>query len=70
MCEYNTANNNTNYKNKSVVTTYARKKYFEFNWQPRFHDHIIRSANEIEKISNYIINNPIKWQEDKFFNSK
>jgi putative transposase len=25
---------------KSAVTTYARKNSIEFNWQPRFHDHI------------------------------
>jgi REP element-mobilizing transposase RayT len=52
---------------KSAVTTYARKNNISFNWQPRFHDHIIRSTDEYYRISNYIVNNPIQWQKDKFF---
>jgi len=52
---------------KSAVTTYARKINIPFNWQPRYHDHIIRSTDEYYRISNYIVNNPIQWQKDKFF---
>lgn len=52
---------------KSAVTTYARKNDIEFNWQTRFHDHIIRSVGDYHRISNYIINNPAKWQNDKFY---
>jgi REP element-mobilizing transposase RayT len=52
---------------KSAVTTYARKKNFEFDWQSRFHDHIIRSWDEYARISDYIINNPSKWLQDKFY---
>jgi REP element-mobilizing transposase RayT len=55
---------------KSAVTTYARKNGIEFEWQPRFHDHIIRSMDDYHRISHYIINNPGKWQEDKFCNLK
>lgn len=78
-----TTTNDTEYKNqfapqsknlssiirgyKSAVTTYARKNEIEFDWQPRFHDHIIRSMDDYHRISNYIINNPAKWQEDKFY---
>lgn len=46
---------------KSAVTTYARKNNIAFDWQPRFHDHIIRSMDDYHRISNYIINNPAKW---------
>lgn len=53
---------------KSAVTTYARKNSIVFDWQTRFHDHIIRSNDAYQRISNYIINNPRKWQQDKFFN--
>ena len=53
---------------KSAVTTYARKNSIEFDWQTRFHDHIIRSNDAYQRISDYIINNPRKWQQDKFFN--
>jgi REP element-mobilizing transposase RayT len=52
---------------KSAVTAYAKKNGIDFGWQSRFHDHIIRSSDEYHKISNYIINNPAKWQEDKFY---
>jgi REP element-mobilizing transposase RayT len=51
---------------KSAVTTSARKNQIEFNWQTRFHEHIIRSTESFERISEYIVNNPIKWKEDRF----
>lgn len=52
---------------KSSVTRQARKLNIEFGWQPRYHDHIIRSYEEFIRISNYIINNPANWKEDKFY---
>ncbi len=53
---------------KSSVTTMARKNgNTNFGWQPRFYDHIIRNNKSFETISNYIINNPLKWEEDKFY---
>ena len=52
---------------KSSVTTWARKNNIPFHWQDRFHDHIIRNATAYNRISNYIINNPSQWQEDKFY---
>jgi REP element-mobilizing transposase RayT len=52
---------------KSAVTIYARKNNIEFDWQSRFHDRIIRSMDDYAKISNYIINNPAKWLDDKFY---
>jgi REP element-mobilizing transposase RayT len=36
-------------------------------WQTRCHDHIIRNSDEYWRITNYIINNPQKWKEDKFY---
>ncbi len=51
---------------KSAVTKNARKIHAGFAWQPRFHDHIIRNDKSFHNISNYIINNPINWKEDKF----
>jgi putative transposase len=52
---------------KSAVTMYARINNIPFNWQTRYHDHIIRNEREYQIISNYIINNPLKWNEDKFY---
>ncbi len=52
---------------KSGVTINARKIHTDFAWQPLYHDHIIRNDNSFQNIRNYIINNPLKWTEDKFF---
>lgn len=64
---------------KSVVTTkvddfidlhnlqiekFNRKNKF---WQSNYHDHVIRNKKEYWKIKNYIISNPQKWNDDKFF---
>jgi len=52
---------------KSTVTSYARANEISFGWQPRFHDHIIRSEEEYHRIATYIINNPAQWRSDKFY---
>lgn len=36
-------------------------------WQRNFHEHIIRNEQSYHTIANYIINNPKKWNEDKFY---
>ncbi|MEI6752437.1 MAG: transposase [Paludibacter sp.] len=36
-------------------------------WQRDYYEHIIRNEQSYETISNYIINNPAKWKEDKFY---
>jgi putative transposase len=43
-----------------------RKIHADFAWQSRFHDHIIRDAQSFENIQNYIDNNPMNWNKDKF----
>jgi REP element-mobilizing transposase RayT len=45
---------------KSSVTIFTSKHNIEFSWQAGFYDHIIRNENQLERIRNYIINNPIK----------
>lgn len=34
-------------------------------WQSRFYDHIIRNENELARIREYIIDNPLKWELDE-----
>jgi REP element-mobilizing transposase RayT len=46
---------------KSAVTIGAGKINPNFEWQSRFHDHIIRDVQSFERIRNYIINNPANW---------
>ena len=54
---------------KSSVKRWCNKNAHEyFQWQSRFHDHIIRNDKEYNKIQNYIIKNPINWEKDKFYN--
>lgn len=53
---------------KSVITKNAHFIHADFEWQERFHDHIIRSSESFERIQNYIQNNVTNWKEDKFYN--
>ena len=52
---------------KSAVTKHAHRLGYDFEWQTRFYDHIIRDFDSFERIQTYIINNPLKWKEDKFY---
>lgn len=53
---------------KSAVTRWARKhQYLDFAWQPRFHDHIIRDDESLDKIRLYIQQNPANWDDDELF---
>ena len=52
---------------KIGVTKNARQINPNFTWQSRYHDHIIRDEKSYHTISEYIINNPVKWTEDKFY---
>ena len=55
---------------KSAVTKYANENDISFVWQPRFHDHIIRNWTEMNHISQYIQNNPMKWEMDRFYKKR
>ena len=52
---------------KSVVTKHAHKIDSTFQWQPRFHDHIIRDSDSFNNIQQYIETNAANWEKDKFF---
>ncbi len=49
---------------KSSVKRYANQNNLDFEWQPRYHDHIIRDDKEWFAIRNYITNNPQNWNKD------
>ncbi len=36
-------------------------------WQRNYYEHIIRDESELDQIREYIANNPLKWQEDKYY---
>ena len=51
---------------KSIVTKNIRENLIKFDWQPRFYEHIIRTPESLDKISEYIVNNPSNWKTDRF----
>jgi len=54
---------------KSSVKRWCNQNGFnEFQWQSRFYDRILRNENSIDKIREYIHNNPNNWIEDEFYN--
>ena len=53
---------------KSATTRWCNENGYEFGWQTRFHDRIIRTDAELDRIREYIVNNPANWLKDKFNN--
>lgn len=54
---------------KSAVTWWCAAKNVEFDWQPRFHDRIIRGKNSLNAVRQYIRDNPANWEKDEFYTS-
>ena len=54
---------------KIGVTKYARERGIDFAWQTRYHDHIVRNWDEMNKIADYIENNPARWAIDQLNDS-
>ena len=52
---------------KSAVKKYAIENDISFAWQPRYYDHIIRNQLEMNHIADYIENNPMRWEMDRFY---
>jgi putative transposase len=51
---------------KSVCTKRIWAAGFrDFAWQERFYDHIIRDERALNRIRNYIANNPARWESDR-----
>ena len=49
--------------------TITSKKYGKTLWQRNYYEHVIRKDKELHEIREYIVNNPAKWELDKYFNS-
>ena len=52
---------------KIGTKAYATTNNIEFDWHPRFHDHIVRNVKELNEIAKYIENNVANWKEDDFY---
>lgn len=53
---------------KSAVSRHVHRLGYEFAWQPRFYDRIISNNDALTRVQTYIVNNPLNWKEDKFYN--
>jgi putative transposase len=36
-------------------------------WQRNYWEHVVRNENDLNRIREYIRNNPLKWQDDQYF---
>ena len=52
---------------KRSVTLFARRNNIEFEWQGRYHDHIIRDTHDGNRIAEYIKSNIANWSKDCFY---
>lgn len=58
---------------KSLVANKCLKIYKSQNntmgklWQRNYQEHIFKNERSYQNISTYIIDNPLKWSEDKFY---
>ena len=52
---------------KSAVSRHAHRLGYDFSWQSRFYDNIVRNNDALNRIEKYIHNNPNNWKEDKFY---
>jgi REP element-mobilizing transposase RayT len=53
---------------KAMVTRAARARGLTwFRWQPRYHDHRVRTAADLARIRRYIDSNPANWSRDEYY---
>jgi len=36
-------------------------------WQRNFYEHVIRGESDLDRIREYIINNPSRWEDDEYY---
>lgn len=46
---------------KASVKRYANENGIQFEWLARYYDRVVRDEDELNRIRNYIKNNPAKW---------
>lgn len=52
---------------KAAVTKRARISNQSFSWQSRYHDHMIRGFQDLNRINDYIVNNVVRWGTDCYY---
>ena len=70
-CHYNLSQTVSKYKslvsNRWLAVCKAKNIYMGKVWQRSFYDHIIRDERDYNEIWQYIENNPVKWEADKYY---
>jgi putative transposase len=51
---------------KAAVTRKIKNSDLKI-WQRSYHDHIIRNESSLNKIREYVLNNPALWEKDRFY---
>jgi putative transposase len=52
---------------KAVTTHKIRSQgRLDFKWQRNYYEHIIRKGDDLDRVRQYIIDNPAQWTEDSF----
>ncbi len=53
---------------KAAVTTSCRKAgYRGFRWQRNYHEHVLRSEADLQRVRRYIGDNPLQWELDEYY---
>jgi len=53
--------------NQCLKICKSHNKYMGKLWHRNYWEHIVRNEKSYQRIANYIINNPTKWENDKFY---
>ena len=51
---------------KGASTRSTRNAGYDFAWQSRFYDEIIGAEKSLDAIRNYVRNNPLQWELDRY----
>lgn len=51
---------------KSAITNFANVQHIRFAWQRSYHEHVVRDSQELNRIIEYIENNPANWETDEY----
>jgi len=46
-----------------------KMELYEFQWQRSFYDHVIRDEDDLARIRQYILDNPLKWHLDRNYSA-
>ena len=49
------------------IKSFTTKRAGYSLWQSRFYEHIIRTRDDHKEIAKYIHENPLHWQDDKYY---